>query len=282
MSSDVVITLPRGLFDHSGGRHREAVLSQVTGQFEAQLAQAGELTPSAVSALLAHAFSSIGAFDSVDTSLTAALSRGDRDYALLHMRRGLFGERLALIVRCPNPACRLEADLTLNVSEVAPTRNEPAPETLVAKTVHGPVILREPTGADDAAVFGLPKPVATEAMWTRLVVDFAGKGPLEPGQWANLDAEARHVIATTLADAASGPTLAFLVPCPSCGAWIDMELDPAELLARELAVGVERLFSEVHILAYYYHWSERDILALPRARRYLYLNLIANQLGRNS
>ncbi len=282
MSSDVAITLPRGLFDHSGGRHREAVLSPITGHFEAQLAESRELTPAAVSVLLAHAFSSIGAFERVDASHTAALSRGDRDYALLHLRRGMFGDRLPLIVRCPNPACYQEADLALKVSELAPWRSEPAPETFVVETVGGPVTLRESTGADDAAVFGLPKRDATNTMWARLVVDFAGQGPLRVEQWAILDPSVRHAIAAGLADASSGPTLAFLVPCPSCGAWIDIELDPADLLARELAVAVDRLFAEVHTLAYGYHWSEHDILSLPRARRFRYLNLIANQLGRKS
>jgi len=35
----------------------------------------------------------------------------------------------------------------------------------------------------------------------------------------------------------------------------------------------------VHTLAWYYHWSEAEILALPRARRQLYLSRIDRARG---
>ena len=41
---------------------------------------------------------------------------------------------------------------------------------------------------------------------------------------------------------------------------------------------VEGLYEEVHHLAYHYHWAERDILDLPRAKRRRYLGLLAAKL----
>jgi hypothetical protein len=38
------------------------------------------------------------------------------------------------------------------------------------------------------------------------------------------------------------------------------------------------LYEEVHHLAFHYHWSERDILDMSRAKRRRYLALLANKL----
>ncbi|WP_158497826.1 DUF6760 family protein [Pseudoxanthomonas suwonensis] len=40
---------------------------------------------------------------------------------------------------------------------------------------------------------------------------------------------------------------------------------------------LERLYEETHVLAMHYHWSEPQILALPRSKRQRYLALIARQ-----
>ena len=39
------------------------------------------------------------------------------------------------------------------------------------------------------------------------------------------------------------------------------------------------LFLDIHILASVYHWSEREILAMPRERRRLYLSLVDRSRG---
>lgn len=37
---------------------------------------------------------------------------------------------------------------------------------------------------------------------------------------------------------------------------------------------LERLYEEVHHLALHYHWSEAEILRLPRSKRLRYLGLL--------
>jgi len=41
---------------------------------------------------------------------------------------------------------------------------------------------------------------------------------------------------------------------------------------------VDGLYEELHHLAYHYHWSEREILAMRRSRRRRYLALLAHKL----
>src|SRR5688500_10566934 len=160
MLDSTLITFPRGLFDQEGGRHQTAVLSPITGHLEAHLAGSERMDPDAVSVLLSRVIARIGSYTQVEPSHAAALSRADRAMALLLLQQGLFGDRLALIVRCENPDCKQEADLTLQLGELLPARAD-VPETFVVETEAGRVVMREPTGADDAAVQQLPKDVAS-------------------------------------------------------------------------------------------------------------------------
>ncbi|RKH55917.1 hypothetical protein D7V93_21525 [Corallococcus llansteffanensis] len=102
--------------------------------------------------------------------------------------------------------------------------------------------------------------------------------PLTPDGWKALPVRSRHAVALALAEGTTAPDLGLLGRCPQCSAWLELELDPFALLARELRGGAARLESEVHCLAFHYHWSEADILALPRARRWRYLELLRNEL----
>jgi transcription initiation factor IIE alpha subunit len=44
--------------------------------------------------------------------------------------------------------------------------------------------------------------------------------------------------------------------------------------------GQERLYEEVHWLAYHYHWAEKDILEMTRSKRRRYLGLLRKELER--
>ena len=277
MAEPVSVTLPRGLFDPAGGQHREAVLRPVTGHFEMRLAELRSAGPEAVDGLLAASLDRVGGYTEITSAHAAALSRGDRDFLLLQLRRGVFGDRLDLVVVCPNPACREAADLELRVSDLAPEPAAAALEMIHAETPAGPALLREPTGADDASVAGLSGAAASALLWSRLVLDLAGQGAVSPQAWSSLDSGVRYAFALALAEAQSGPVLNFVSPCPSCGALMEVELDAAVLLAAEMGSAAERMFAEVHLLAYHYHWSEDAILSLRRDRRWRYLELVRRQ-----
>jgi hypothetical protein len=42
------------------------------------------------------------------------------------------------------------------------------------------------------------------------------------------------------------------------------------------------LYDEVHALAWHYHWSEAEILALPRVRRQSYMSRVDRARGMTS
>jgi hypothetical protein len=145
------------------------------------------------------------------------------------------------------------------------------------ETPAGPALMREPTGVDDAFVSGLSVAAASALLWSRIILDLAGQGAVSPQAWSSLNSGVRYSLSLALAEAQSGPVLNFVSPCPSCGAFMEVELDAAVLLAAEMGSSADRMFAEVHFLAYHYHWSEDAILSLPRDRRWRYLELVRRQ-----
>lgn len=271
------IVLPRGLYDAGGACHREAVLRPIRGYEEMALAGAGS---SAASAFLAACVDRIGDFSPIEPAHAAALTRGDRQHIALQLRARLFGDRVSLVLTCPNPSCGELADLDLSVAAISAAPDRVVPEVLSIETPEGTARVREPTGADDELMERATgdRRARSALLWSRLLVDLDGRGALTPDAFQRLAAPTRHAIATGLADRGGALDLAFLSTCPACHALLETELDPIDLLVRELRFGAERLLAEIHCFAWYYHWSEDDVLALPRARRWRYLELLARQV----
>ena len=273
------VVLRRGIVDETGARHRRAAIRPLTGREEAGLA-ARHFDAATASELLAACTTRLGGYRTVTGDLTAALSRGDRWRLALALRQVMVGDRLIVTVTCPDPDCGELADLDLRVGDLVGAADGAEPETVTVEAGGVVVRFRPPTGLDDEAVESTPGDRAQRAaaLWSRIVVDVDGTGPVDAAGWLALPAATRHAVAAALAGHDEVLDLTFLSPCPECGAWIELELDPFSLLGRELGLGAGRLLAEVHCLAFHYGWSEDAILDLPRSRRWGYLELLRNQL----
>jgi hypothetical protein len=64
------------------------------------------------------------------------------------------------------------------------------------------------------------------------------------------------------------------VTCGECGHQWDTTFDIASLLWTEICAAVERLLSDVHMLARAYGWSEAEVLAVGPRRRQYYLQAV--------
>lgn len=67
------------------------------------------------------------------------------------------------------------------------------------------------------------------------------------------------------------------VRCADCGALNDFPIDLCDFALGELRRAQQFLLRAVHLLASHYHWSEKEIFAVPHWRRVKYLALIANE-----
>ena len=271
------LVLPHGLFDADGDCHREVWLRPLVGADEVRMLDAA-MGVERADRLLSAGVARLGEFEELDASALAALTRGDRAFLLLRIWAQEHGERATLVVRCANPDCAQRADLDVHMAELAPEGVEPPREQFSVATPAGPYILREPTAALDAAVADGDRATRVARLWAGLVIATPGGGTLAPEDWPTLPLPVRAALAAGLATASRAPDLLFFSRCPSCAAALELVLDPLRLFERREGLAEDRLLAEVHCLAWYYHWSQAEILGLTRAERWRYLDLIRRQV----
>lgn len=66
--------------------------------------------------------------------------------------------------------------------------------------------------------------------------------------------------------------------CHECGRPFLAPFDIADFFFAEFNSSLDRLYREVHFLAYHYHWSEGAIMAMPLSKRRIFLDLLNDEL----
>lgn len=196
----------------------------------------------------------------VSALLKACLSRPDGSsfagadilgWTIVKRRQGLLAIGVAThgpsrTVTAACDACGTALDLTLDLRDFRR-------DWRVAQVPFAHGTLRLPTPADLAA------PDARALALALLV----GPEPEDPDWIAT--AEAALSSADPLAD------LELQAACPDCEAAVAVPVVLETLLVADLARETSRLMDEIHVLAFAYHWTEPDILALPERRRRHYI-----------
>jgi hypothetical protein len=238
--------------------------------------EAGLAAGAAERTLLLHALARPPA--GADELLATAV--GERDAELFGLRRALFGERLEVVVGCPDCGERLECDL--GIGELVGARTDAGPDTGSAPPADpasaGPVRrvesgawavqFRLPTTADLAALSGYEDAgEARRALLARIVTRAERSGRRVDAD--RIPATVQRAIAEAAAEAGPAADITLAMACPGCARQISAELDIGGYLWRELDVWARAVLSDIHVLASCYGWGEREILALsPWRRRY--------------
>jgi hypothetical protein len=194
----------------------------------------------------------------------AGLTAGERDAALLALRRAAFGPQMAGYADCPACGERLEFALDADALDVQP----PAADERTVRLRNG-LAFRLPTSGDLAHVLpeGEPRVAARRLAEICLIRTEEGAGAPEWTDRLLEEVEAEMARADPQADV----ELDF--GCDGCGHAWRVPFDVAGFLWEEIEARAGRLLVEVHALARAYGWAERDILALGDARRAAYLEL---------
>jgi hypothetical protein len=269
VSAAFAVTLPHGLV-REGSRLAEVLVRPPTGADEAFLLERRGLLTRAelVSGLLARCVADLDGAD------VRALTVGDREALLLHLRAAAYGERISATIDCG--ACGERLDLDVSVRDALVPAYAEAPALHERRVGEWTVRFRLPTGADQEEAARAADPVAGGMLLVeRCVAEVRRRGRRAVGV-PEAVAEALPVAMAELDPQAE--TLVAL-RCPECDAPLEALLDAATVLFAELAGSSERLTLEVHALALHYHWSEHDILALALPRRRRYLELLSEAEG---
>ena len=263
------VRLPIGVWIDSV-RYCEAALRPLSGAEEEAIGNPSGWPTLAnrVSALLSLVVTRIGSVSPINLDHIRALAVLDRDVLMLALRQQLFGDRVQTTISCPQ--CGEKFDLDFRLSDLPiPDRSNDAPRYELA--IDGQTIAyRLPNGGDQeaAAVWIGSDPERAERMILQRCVDQLDR--LSPDQVAVLrDEMARR-----------DPQLIdeFDADCPECGADFTVHFDIQDFVLREIADASAQLYRQVHTLAWYYHWSEAEILAMPLRKRRTYLDLLTDTI----
>jgi hypothetical protein len=164
--------------------------------------------------------------------------------------------------------CGTRFDLVVDFEALPVGEAGPGFPFVTVQTEAGPVVLRVPTGADEVAIGTVSDTAQAERVLVRRCV-VRGELPEAPSaeDLARIDAALDGVSPWVVTELAAS--------CPACGTSHAVGLDPYVVMRRSAM----NLLDEVHTLAWYYHWSEAEILALPRERRQRYLTRIDRARG---
>ena len=278
-----VITLPGG-FERNGTWQRAVWLRPLVGQDEMLFAERSgpDRHAGSITTLLAEAVSVDADARPAGPEFARALTVGDREAALLHLRRLTLGERLACVLTCPACGERLDLDVPARTLLLPPYAHDRRLHdvTLAGEDGTYHVRFRLPTGADQecaAAALAVHDLAAAALLVLRRCVEAVTDSGGEPV--ADLPAAVRAQLPAIMAQLDPQAELLLQATCPACSAPFTVPFDTAQFLSQEIGATGDTLLREVHLLALHYHWGESAILSMTRRRRRRYLELLAETLN---
>ena len=256
------LVLSGGLILEDGRRLARARLRALTGIEEEWLAEGRDLASAVkVTRILSACVSALDG-EAVDAGRIRKLLTGDRDQLMLELRRITLGEDIAAVIVCP--ACSGPMDIAFKAGEVPV---EGRPQTSVWYDFERGIRFRLPTGGDQEAVLGMEAEAAENALFESCV---------SPG--VELTAEEREAVIAEMERLAPQVDLELDLTCPECGHGFVSQFDTTAFFFEEMRLKSGQLLREIHTLAFYYHWSEAEILSLGRRRRHAYLRLLSDSM----
>ena len=201
----------------------------------------------------------------VDGACVQQMLVGDREFLMLQLRRMTFGDHVQAVVNCPVCGSKMDVDFRLDLVPVQARQQSEA--TFTMEISGRRVRFRLPNGGDQEAVIQQEK--AVDALLDRCIVD-DGAQPLS--------GEDREALIAEMERLAPHVDVELELACPECSHEFMLPFDTTSFFFEEMAVKSDELLREVHALAFYYHWSESEILGLERRRRRAYLALLNEAL----
>ena len=273
-SSDT-LRLPGGYAAEDGRVHADVEIASLDGNAEDALADAPADACAArlVTLLLANSVRRVGPIRDVTPALVRDLLVEDREYLIMRLFERTLGPRLWVALECPHGECGKGLEVPLMLDEIA-FEPRPVAARRFRLDADPPLSFRLPTGGDQelAAASGLTEP---EALRDFLLARCLDRTEAEA---AALPLALKDAVERRIEELAPDVVPEADADCPECGRPFTARIDLAFLAVRELRSHALDLEREVHLLAWNYHWSERDILALPRRKRRRYVRIVEEEL----
>jgi hypothetical protein len=202
-----------------------------------------------------------------------SLTITDFEFALLGLRRFLFGDTVRCLFRC---ACSERMEIEFSIASLLSEAHPRTPRGILTSTARtGWFVLREkhvtfrlPVVNDQLDALASPSPYAQlEQRCIERTVKSTRPDARPDARTAATVERAMEAMAPTV----SRPIAGF---CAACGAGMNLQFHVPSLVLDELRASATGVHSEIHAIAATYHWQESAILALPQLRRQAYTEAI--------
>ncbi|MBN1203488.1 MAG: hypothetical protein JXB05_01005 [Myxococcaceae bacterium] len=276
---NALCTLPGGWIDRKGVRQREGVLRPLRGGDEEWLYTLPPHTSQAsvLITLLARCVRHLGPYRA-SRAMIRMLPAGDCDYLALRLYRMTFGDKVEMVLVCPNPACGAKMDLDFDASLLPVEERPQLPRYTLRLGLPNAaeVSFRLPRIGDVEAANGARDPEVR--LLSRCLLDIDGKAPGGEEVVAALPAEAREALNAELERVSPRIEDSIEASCPECGREFRTAFDSTALLFANIYRRRREFNHAVHLLSFHYHWPLSEILGMTREQRQRYVRLLQDEL----
>ena len=286
----VRVTLPVGITAGTGAIIRDVWLEPITGNDEIWIDRVGsEMSlPQWVSLVLNRCVTPVGMARM--EGLAQEMAVADRDILILSLRLLTFGPDIWGIAGCPHEGCGVSLDFTFHLPELevpVSGADKGMGQITISRQFAGVLeklsfVFREPNGSDQEAIAAIIPNDPLEALLqliSRCVIQVDGASAVSTDILKTVRHEELLAMERMIAERTTSFDWEFKLTCPECSGQFSAQLDLHAFYWEELNLLKDDLWREVHEMAFYYHWSEGDILSLPRWKRKRYLNYIHDEAG---
>jgi hypothetical protein len=285
-------------------------LAPLTGREEELLAQGkSQDIPGLVTAILQRCIRRLGSISPVTPEIVRGLLIADRQYLILKLRQLTLGNGLEASLVCPWSDCGQKITVGFGVEDIpivamanpkAIHQMELSPAAALVTEAgdrYRHITFRLPNGSDQEYLAPIlaPNPAPSlakpdtepEAQAQLLLLQrcIQRLGPVEfPDRSLvrRLSTQARLEIEQQMEAIAPKVDLMMESTCPECGRDYSAPFDIQRFFLEELRTQQNLLYREVHYLAFHYHWSEAEIMAMPRPKRRKYIEILSAEIERSN
>lgn len=269
------VQLPGG-FLHENRLLRQAVFRPICGETELFFLEVYRKKYSRtryVTGILVAALDNIGGIRiHADPSVVNRLCVADRQYLMLQLASILEGDLFWISSACSS--CKNDFDICVRRSDLPVKEAGQGYPFATIKLDGAELTCRIPVGEDQEKIERLSDDDALHLLLEHCIEEVNDNAP-EEGFVDSLTQADISRIEDILEDISPSIATRLLTRCPECDAEQIVELDPYALPVTKTG----NFYQEIHTLAMAYHWSEQDILSLPRSKRRIYLELIDRSRG---
>lgn len=293
--SEGIFVLPGGFFQN-GDCLREVKLRLPTGWVEEQLANPSKVRclAEAITTLLTHGIERIGPITDITPEIVRSLLVGDRDYLVLKLRQITNGNNVEATLVCPNPQCGEKIDIDFELNHIPVKHGKISSQVFTMsleqqkafkddeRDKDWKIEFRLPNGGDQEGLALLTvhdESKAVHKVLTQCIQRIDGSKDIDESKIGKLSIAERRKIEKTMADLAPQVDMEFEAACPECEQVFSFPFNLSQFFLEEFKGNINQLYQEVHFLAFYYHWSELDILSMTRKKRQKYLQLLSDHIA---